>query len=494
MAGNTLLNVMGKLLPMVAAVFGIPIIIAGLGVDLFGILILIWIFVGYSTMFDLGLSNGLIKVLADYQSEPDTVKMRAISTTVTILFGIGLVVGLSIALLNSIILNNWLEVDLLYLSDASTSLYIIAGAYPILILYGVFKAVLESNQRFGTINLYNTIYGTLNYLVPAAAVWLGHSLLIVVMLTVMIRLAFTIHLMIAAKRSYPNDRLRLGFDPILYKPLMSFSKWMVLVSLLATGMALADRFIIGSLISLSAISYFSTPLELLMKLDILPISLVAVLFPAFTYATATKSTQTESIYNFVLKLLSLTFGILCFYLILFGEVLLAFWLGAEFAMQSVFVFRVLCASSYLISMVYIAQSLIQGIGRPAASVAVYVILVAIGLPLTYWMILHHDIEGAAFARLFRIMIEFALISYIIHRVAKVAVHSTTVVVVLSGFCCLLMAFFLPSSAILIPITLLFWVLITMAFWNYALTSSERLSILNLMMMPKLLASRFHKSN
>lgn len=93
MALNTMSNVIGKVFPMIAALVGIPILINGLGNDLFGILILIWVFVGYSGILDLGLPRGLVKVLSDIHDQDDSEKMAAISTSVTLLVVFGVYAG-----------------------------------------------------------------------------------------------------------------------------------------------------------------------------------------------------------------------------------------------------------------------------------------------------------------------------------------------------------------------------------------------------------------
>lgn len=473
-------NVVGKVFPMIAALVGIPILIQGLGGELFGILILIWVFVGYSGILELGLPRGLIKVLTDIQDQDDSDKMDAISTSVTILVLFGAYVGVVLFGLSERIVSDWLKIERIHVEDAQWALILIALSYPILLIHGTYKAVLEVNQKFKILNRLNVVYGSINYLLPAAVVWFYPSLIAVVVITILVRWANIIHLAIHAYRLYPGQRYTLRVQPLMLQPLLSFGKWMVLGTILATGMALADRFIIGSLINMSAITAYSTPLELLMKLDLLPISLVAVLFPAFAHATATQSTRTETLYNMVLKLMAFTFGAICFFLIIFGEWILRIWLGEDFAAGSSFVFQILCLSVYLLSFVYIAQTLVQGVGRPELSVLVYVVFVFIGFPLTYYLIVDYSIEGAAIARVLRVFIEFALISFVISRVVKLTVQPRTAWVLGIGFCCLIGAFFVPFQVLWVALAVLGWMIMTAAFWTIALTSDERASIINIL--------------
>jgi O-antigen/teichoic acid export membrane protein len=55
LAHNTAWNLAGQILPLLAAVFAIPILIEGMGVERFGVFMLAWVVLGYFSLFDLGL-------------------------------------------------------------------------------------------------------------------------------------------------------------------------------------------------------------------------------------------------------------------------------------------------------------------------------------------------------------------------------------------------------------------------------------------------------
>src|SRR5262245_16260511 len=50
---------------MAVAVVTIPLLIRGLGLDRFGVLSLIWVVIGYFSLFDLGIGRALTKLVAD---------------------------------------------------------------------------------------------------------------------------------------------------------------------------------------------------------------------------------------------------------------------------------------------------------------------------------------------------------------------------------------------------------------------------------------------
>ena len=65
-------------------------------------------------------------------------------------------------------------------------------------------------------------------------------------------------------------------------PLLRFGGWMTVTNIVSPFMAYLDRFLIGALISLTAVAYYVTPFEMITKLLVIPAALVGVLFPAFS--------------------------------------------------------------------------------------------------------------------------------------------------------------------------------------------------------------------
>ena len=57
LARNTIWNLLGQVLPMMAGLVTLPVIIRGIGLDRFGVLSLAWIVVGYLGLLDLGIGQ-----------------------------------------------------------------------------------------------------------------------------------------------------------------------------------------------------------------------------------------------------------------------------------------------------------------------------------------------------------------------------------------------------------------------------------------------------
>src|ERR1039458_9539689 len=94
-AKNSLLNLLGQILPMLVGVVTIPYIVRGLGVNGYGILSIGFMVLGYFSMFDLGLSRATVKFVAQNMS-PDKVHKvpELVWTSLCLLVGSGCVGGI----------------------------------------------------------------------------------------------------------------------------------------------------------------------------------------------------------------------------------------------------------------------------------------------------------------------------------------------------------------------------------------------------------------
>lgn len=486
----TSFNILGKAIPMVAALIGIPIIISHLGMDLFGILAIVWVFVGYTSILDMGLPRGIIKVLSDNSTASSEKKRVIIGTALTMMLTLGVIGGIAISLLSTPLVTEWLKIDPQNHGDAITSLIVIGCAYPVLVTLSGVRAVLEFHQRFKIINIYSIVYGLLNYILPAIVVIISPSLILVVITTVFVRFLNAVQLYLEVRKVYDKKWIPIRIDRSQVGPLFNFSKWIVSGVILSTLIGVADRFIIGALLGMVDITYFSTPLEVLMKMDIIPMAVVAVLFPAFTLATANKSEAVGIVYNTALKLLAFGFAIGCFFLSLGAETFLTLWLGADFALVATPVFRLLVLSVFVIALCYVVQTLVQGVGRPELGVWAYLCLIVLGIPITYWLIMLYGIEGAALARIVRALFELLLMFILISVIVKIKLYGTTMFIIISGASALLVSVYLPVNLLTVLVSITVSVLLTVLFWTKGLNSIERQAIFRV--LPEELRNRLSR--
>jgi O-antigen/teichoic acid export membrane protein len=150
LARNTLLNFAGQAAPLLIALFAIPLIIGGFGTDRFGVLTLAWVLIGYFTVFDLGLSRVLTKLVAErlgteYEREIPTI----VWTTLSLMLLLGLVGTAFLSLLAPLLVGDLLKIPEALRSESLRTFYLLALSLPIIISTAGLRGVLEAQQRFG---------------------------------------------------------------------------------------------------------------------------------------------------------------------------------------------------------------------------------------------------------------------------------------------------------------------------------------------------------
>src|SRR5689334_23058110 len=65
LARNTLWSIASLAAPLLVALVAVPILIHSIGLDRFGVLSVAWMLIGYFSLFDFGIDQGLTKMVAD---------------------------------------------------------------------------------------------------------------------------------------------------------------------------------------------------------------------------------------------------------------------------------------------------------------------------------------------------------------------------------------------------------------------------------------------
>jgi O-antigen/teichoic acid export membrane protein len=99
-------------------------------------------------------------------------------------------------------------------------------------------------------------------------------------------------------------------------------------------MVSADRFFIGSMLSLTAVAYYSTAYEVATKLWLISGAVAGVLFPAFAEALAKAPDHAANLLAQSLEAMFVMLFPIAAAIALFAPELLTFWIGQEVAAQS----------------------------------------------------------------------------------------------------------------------------------------------------------------
>jgi O-antigen/teichoic acid export membrane protein len=190
---------------------------------------------------------------------------------------------------------------------------------------------------------------------------------------------------------------------------------MTITNIITPLMMYADRLLIGTMISVTAVAYYATPGEVVTKLLLISGSLMGVLFPAFSSTFENDRQKTVSLFFKGIKYIYLTmFPIVLVILTLAGEGL-TFWLGTEFSRQSTLIMQLMGIAIFFISLGQVPYSLIQGVGRPDITAKLHLIEFPFYLVFLWGSIQYFGARGAAFAWMIRAMIDSTLLTILARR-------------------------------------------------------------------------------
>lgn len=397
---NIAISLLGNAVPMIAALFSIPVIIEGFGKEEFGILSVAWLFLGYFSILDLGIGRATTKFIIDYQSKGLHSEIRNIIwSSVALLLSLGVVFGAGLFAIANIMATEVFNIPKNLQDISINTIEIIAISTPFVTGVAAARGVLEAQQKFLLINLIKIPASILNYLIPLLVIFFSGDLLMSIGLLAILRiLLFFIHLHYCLKDSKKDKLLSFESSKEHIRRMLSFGSWLTISNIVGPIMLYFDRLIIGSLLTLTLLTYYSTPYEVVTKLMVIAGSAAAVLFPVFTsLSSSDDKTNLKNIYTLSLKGMGLLMFPMTFFLSCFSFDILDIWLGSDFATSSTTVMQLLLLGVLFNSISAIPYTAIQALNRPDITAKVHLIELPIYVLLLIFMTKNFGITGVALA-------------------------------------------------------------------------------------------------
>lgn len=390
-------NALGRGVPLLLALALTPVLVHLMGTERWGLFTLALALVGIFGVFDLGLGMALTRAVSERIGEGRAHEAPAlVGATLVALLGLsGVMAGLAYALMPALIGRVLLVPESLE-AEALAAFRLLALAAPLVVLNAALWGVLAAWQRFRAANLVNMPVSVFYYLGPVIALLLWDSLVAVMAALVLVRLVSGIAYAALAWRDVPGlglARARFG----LLRPLLKQGGWMSLSGALTQVLLYADRFLIGALIGLTAVAFYATPLDLVMRMWILPVAVAQTLLPAIASSFRAEAARTALLLRRGALIVAGLVLPACLVLVALAEWLLWLWLGSEFAQGGGMVLRILGVGIFFSCLAFVPGTLLDAIGRPDVTATFSLAQAAVFLPLGAGLLLLVGIEGAALA-------------------------------------------------------------------------------------------------
>ena len=425
LARNATLNLLAEGWTFVVLLVAMPKLVAFLGETSFGLFSLAWVVIGYLAFLDVGVNRAATKFVSEHLAEQDHESTRLIVRTALLAnLGLGLAGGLAVVLASPYLIHSVFKVAPELQGQARLAFYAVGLAVPVLLVQGVFRAVLSSYQRFGWINAVNAVATTAQWVAAALLAWKGNGVALVVFSTVVARILATAAYGALLFRLVPNLQLfRMNGLHGLPK-LLRFGSWVTVSQLVSPLLVYLDRAMIASFLSLAAVTLYTVPYEAMTRLRIIPSSLVSTLYPAFSErGISEERAELQRLYERSVRylLLLLVPGVL--FLVVLGPDLLALWMGTSFAQQASTVLQILAVGLLPNAVAYVPYNLLQALGRPDLTGKFHVLELPVYVVFCLVLIPRWGIGGAALANTIRLVLDSVLLFWAAQKYCQCSLKS-----------------------------------------------------------------------
>jgi O-antigen/teichoic acid export membrane protein len=414
LARSAIWNLIGMAAPVLVALVAIPLLIDGMGKERFGLLAIIWMGVGYFSLFDLGLGRALTKMVSERLGRKDVAELGPLIWTAFILLTVLGVIGATFLILfTPPLVMGLLQVPDTLHEEAIAAFRILAIGVPFVIVTAGLVGLLEAHQRFGVIAAIRIPLGMLTFAGPLLTLQFTPSIAWATVALLLSRLVALVFYYWAAAGVREELRRPRSLQRRQLRPLLSFGGWLTVTNIVGPLMTYLDRFFIGALLGLSAVTYYVTPYEVLSRLQMLPQAIMGVLFPAMAAAHGGDQHRLIGLYASGSKviywaMLPLTAGAF----LLAPEALLL-WLGEDFREAATSVVHWLAAGWIINILAQPAFAVLQAMGRPDLVAKAHLAELIPYLGLLWWLAGAYGIAGVAAAWTLRVVADTLILNTLV---------------------------------------------------------------------------------
>lgn len=451
---NTIYNLIGLGAPLLAALVSIPMLIAALGTDRFGLLILIWAVVSYFGLFDLGLGRALTQQLAVVFAGEEYERVGPLVATASLLMAVlGVISGVLL-----VTASVWGVDQMRAVPDrdeAVRAAYAMGVAMPFIVLTSGFRGILEAKHSFGVVNAIRLPMGLFTYLGPLVGVmYVGARLdWIAAILSAGRVVACLVHAFFAWRTLPPASRC-ITFRIDLVKRLTVSGGWLTLSNVISPFMGYVDRFLIGALISSAAVAYYSTPQEIVTKLWIIPGALTTVLFPMFAAQLRSAPAVVRSLYVHAVYWIFFSVLPIAFLLAVFADELLAKWISRDFSNEASVLLQIFSAGIVINCLAHVPLTLLQSDAAFRAPALLHCIELPFYLAILYVLTRRMGLQGAAIGWLARMLLDTAAMFWLARKTCGLSIPWKSLrILLLTSMACIVCFFATTISSNSLKISL-----------------------------------------
>lgn len=391
---HTAYNLLGALLPIALSLLTIPIYIRTVGDARYGVLAVVWAFLGYFGLFDLGLGTATAQRVAALRNATPQAVATTFWTALAMNGALGAVGGLMIWPISTYFFGQVISMGADLRSELASALPWLMLAVPLMTLTGVLGGALQGRAQFLELNLISVastfLFQTFPLFIAFAhgpdLAWLLPSVILTRLLS------FSVLFWRCKLHVFQNHAPSFSCDQA--KSLLRFGGWVTITALVGPLMVVLDRFVIGATLDAKAVTYYTVPFSLAERSNVLPAALTTALFPRLAMASGADGRELAT--RAIRTLAAVMTPVMLIALLLVAP-FFRLWINPEFAAKANVTAQILLLGHWINGLAFVPYAQLQATGRPDVTAKFHIAELIPYLMLLYVGLHFWGLPGAAAA-------------------------------------------------------------------------------------------------
>ena len=408
-AHNALWNVGGQVVSLGVGLVALPILLHALGAARLGVFTLALGLIGFSGLFDLGLSRALTQTVS---SSLGLGRSRA-QVAALVWRVIGLLAGFGVLWLVALWWAAPFLVDRLFSLSGEMAretlfgLRALALSIPFALAATGAMGTLEGLQQFRLLSLWRMPMSLLQFGLPVIVALIRPDIGWVIAALAATRVVWMALWLTQLQRLLPREPgIHASRDDLRHA--LHFGGWLSVSNLIGPLMVYADRFYLASLFPPATVAYYTVPFDTAFRATSLPQTAMNALFPALAETQARPEASTRLLALAIRAVVVLVLPAVLVVAV-FAHPLLALWLNKNFAGPATPVLQLLLIGIFLNSAAHLPYALLQAHGRSDLTAKLHLLELPVFAVLLVAGVHWFGITGAALAWTLRVALDAALL-------------------------------------------------------------------------------------
>lgn len=374
-----------------------PIVVRSLGKELYGVWTLIASVTGYFTVLDFGVNTAIVRYISSSTAQKDHDKAREIYSTSLAVFAAIAVVLMIFSLVFGLYFQDIFK--LFHISRSYLYGVFLLSAMDLAcgLLFSVLLGSLCGLQEFRFINASSIIVNVVKSIILVYLLRQGYGLLTLALVQFCANIARAVCQYVIIK--IRHNFLYFSRDFVCQDTLKQIYNYSVYSFVIAIALKLlfyTDSLVIGTMISVSEVTFYAIPSSLLDYLEKFVWAMIAVLIPVISANEATG----EENGNVNLYILGTRYSLFIIVpavvsLYVYGDDFIRLWMGPEIGERSQWVLRLLLIGFGLATSQLIAHGILKGTSKHKVLAYILAIEALANLGMSIALAKPYGIEGVA---------------------------------------------------------------------------------------------------